>query len=234
MNAHHLKIDFERLATQAEKRLDLIFKQPAGSSGLKLATPPNTNSIVHRLDRLHKILLSIELRDTDELIIKYFNQLEYLKKIFEQDKYLRSLITLQYNLSHYIKTNKKNAHPIAFKILRSVFNRMCDIFYAKNMKRNDRVKIINKEIIQYNQFHQFIKNRDRATKRQQVKGLLKRGENSFGKSETADQESDQIIRERLMVELYIKRALADLKSYIRTELEKLRAEIQASTIKNGV
>jgi hypothetical protein len=234
MNAHPVKIDFERLATQAEKRLDQIFEQPAGSSGLKLAKPSNTNSIVHRLDRLHKILLSIELRDTDELIIKYFNQLEYLKKIFKQDKYLRILITLQYNLSHYIKTNKKNAHPIAFKILRSLFNRMCDIIYAKNMKRNDRIKIINKEIIQYNQFHQFIKNRDRAAKRQQVKGLLKKGKNSFGKSEAADQESDQIIRERLAVAFYIKSALADLKSYIRTELEKLRAEIQANTSENGV
>jgi hypothetical protein len=65
---------------------------------------------------------------------------------------------LQYNLSHYIKTNKKNAHPIAFKIL----------------------------------------------------------------------------RKRLMVEFYIKRALADLKRYIRSELEKLRAEIQAHAAKNGV
>ena len=234
MNAHRVKIDFERLATQAEKRLDLIFKQPAVSSGLKVATPLNTNSIVNRLDRLHKILLSIELRDTDELIIKYFKQLEYLKKIFEQDKYLRILITLQCNLSHYIQTNKKNAHPIAFKILRSAFNRMCDIFYAKNLKRNDRVKIINKEIIQYNQFHQLIKNRERAVRHQQVKGVLKRGKNSFGKSETADQKRDQVIRERLMLEFYIMRALADLKSYIHSELEKLRAEIQANTAKNGV
>jgi hypothetical protein len=47
MNARRVKIDFERLATQAEKRLDLIFKQPAGGSGLKLATPLNTNSIIY-------------------------------------------------------------------------------------------------------------------------------------------------------------------------------------------
>ena len=111
---------------------------------------------------------------------------------------------------------------------------MCDIFYAKNMNRNDRIKIINREIIQYNQFHQFIKNRNQAAKRQQIQGLLKRGKNSFGKSETADQESDQIIRDGLMVAFYIKRALADLKSYIHTELEKLRAEIQAHAAKDGV
>jgi hypothetical protein len=234
MNAPCVKIDFERLANQAEKRLDQIFKQPAGSSRSKLQTPPNPFSIVQRLDRLHKTLLSIELQDTDELIIKYFKQLEYLKQIFKQDQYLGILITLQYNLSHYIKTNKKNAHPIAFKILRSVFNRMCDIFYAKNMKRDDRIKIINEEIIQYNKFFQFIKNRARAIKRKPVAHLSRGEKNRFGNSEADDQESDQIIRERLMVKFYIKRATADLKSYIRTELEKLRAEIQASSIKNGI
>jgi hypothetical protein len=234
MNAPCVKIDFERLANQAEKRLDQIFKQPAGSSRSKLQTPPNPFSIVQRLDRLHKTLLSIELQDTDELIIKYFKQLEYLKQIFKQDQYLGILITLQYNLSHYIKTNKKNAHPIAFKILRSVFNRMCDIFYAKNMKRDDRIKIINEEIIQYNKFFQFIKNRARAIKRKPVAHLSRGEKNRFGNSEADDQESDQIIRERLLVKFYIKRATADLKSYIRTELEKLRAEIQASSIKNGI
>jgi len=233
MNAPRVKIDFERLANQAEKRLDQIFKQPAGSNRSKIQTPPHTNSIVHRLDRLHKILLSIELKDTDELIIKYFKQLEHLKQIFKQDEYLRILIKMQYNLSHYIKTNK-NAHPIAFKILRSVFNRMCDIVYAKNMKRNDRIKIINKEIIRYNQFHLFIKNRDSVAKNQPATDLLRREKNGFRNSETADQESDPIIRERLMVKFYIKRATEDLKSYIRSELEKLRTEIQASTAKNGI
>ena len=233
MNAPRVKIDFERLANQAEKRLDQIFRQPAGSNRSKIQTPPHTNSIVHRLDRLHKILLSIELSDTDELIIKYFKQLEHLKQIFKQDEYLRILIKMQYNLSLYIKTNK-NAHPIAFKILRSVFNRMCDIVYAKNMERNDRIKIINKEIIQYNKFHQFIKNRARDVNRQQVAGLLGREKNGFRNSEAADQESDPIIRERLMVKFYIKRATEDLKSYIRSELEKLRTEIQASTAKNGI
>ena len=234
MNSRRVKIDFERLANQAEKRLDQIFRQPAGSRRSKLPISSSTNSIVQRLDRLHKILLAIKLRDTDELIIKYFKQLEYLKQAFKQDEYLCVLIKLQYNLSHYIKTNKKNAHPIAFKILRSVFNCMCDIVYAKKMKRNDRIKIINKEIIQYNKFHQFIKNRGSVAKHQQVTDILRRENNNFGKSEAADQESDPIIRERLMMEFYIKRAIADLKRYIRTELEKLRTEIQVYITKNSI
>jgi hypothetical protein len=234
MNTPRVKIDFERLANQAEKRLDQIFSQPGGSSRSTIQIPTNTNSIIHRLGGLHKILLSIELRDTDELIIKYFKQLESLKPIFKQDKYLCLLITLQYNLSHYIKTNKKNAHPMAFKILRSAFNRMCEIVCAKNMKTDERIKMINKEIIQYNKFHQFIKNQARAIKHKPTSRLLRGEKNSFGNFETADQERDQMVRERLLVEFYIKRATADLKKYIRTELEKLRTELQANTENNGI
>jgi hypothetical protein len=234
MNTPREKINFDRLASQVEKRLDQIFKQPAGSSRSKIQIPSDNNLIVHRLDRLHKILLSIELRDTDELIIKYFKQLAYLKQIFKQDKYLLILLRLQYNLSNYIRTHKKNAHPVAFKILRSVFNRMCDIFYAKNMKRSDRFKIINKEIIRYNKFHKFIKNRARAVKRKQVKSLPSREKNVFGNFKTTNQKRDQIIRESLIVEFFIKKATADLKSYIGTELKKLRTELQESITRNGI
>ena len=234
MHTPREKINFNRLANQVEKRLDQIFKQPAGSGRSKIQKPSANHAIVHRLDRLHKILLSIESRDSDELIIKYFKQLAYLKQIFKHDKYLLILLRLQYNLSHYIRTHKKNAHPIAFKILRSIFNRMCDILYAKNMKRKDRIKIINKEINRYNKFHKFIKNRARAVKRKQAKSLSKREKIIFGNLKTADQERDPIIRESLIVEFFIKKATTDLKSYIRAELKKLRNELQESITRNGI
>lgn len=228
------KINFDGLASQVEKRLDQIFKQPAGTARSKIRKPSANHIIVNRLDRLHKILLSIELRDTDELIIKYYKQLGYLKQIFKQDKDLIILLRLQYNLSNYIRTHKKNAHPIAFKILRSVFNRMCDIFYAKNMKRNERIKIINKEINRYNKFHKFIKNRARAIERKQVKSLSRREKNIFGNFKTSDQERGQIIRESLIVQFLVKQATADLKSYIHAELKKLRTDLQVTAAKNGI
>ena len=158
----------------------------------------------------------------------------YLKQTFKQDKYLIILLLFQYNLSNYIRIHKKNAHPIAFKILRSAFNRMCDLFYAKNMKRNERIKIINKEINRYNKFHKFIKTRARAIERKQVKSLSRREKNIFGNFKTADQERGQIIRESLIVQFLVKQATADLKSYIHVELKKLRTDLQVPTAKNGI
>jgi hypothetical protein len=84
MNTPAKKIDFDGLASQVEKRLDEIFELHAGRS--KKQIQPDNNLILPRLDKLHKILLSIEFRDTDELLVKYLKQLEYLKRIFKHDK----------------------------------------------------------------------------------------------------------------------------------------------------
>jgi hypothetical protein len=232
MNTPAKKIDFDGLASQVEKRLDEIFELHAGRS--KKQIQPDNNLILPRLDKLHKILLSIEFRDTDELLVKYLKQLEYLKRIFKHDKYLFTLVRLQYNLGIYIKTYKKNSHPYAFKMLRTSFNSMCNIFYAKNMKRIDRLKIINKEINQYNRFHRFVKNRSAAKKRKQVKGLLRREKNISENLKIADQKRDQIIRESLILGIFIKKATSDIKSYIRTEINKLRLELRVNTTNKKV
>lgn len=227
MNTPVKKIDFDGLASQVAKRLDEIFELPAGRSKKQIQS--NKNIILPRLDKLHKILLAIEFRDTDELLVKYLKQLEYLKRIFKHDKYLFTLLKLQYKLSIYIKTHKKNSHPFAFKILRTGFNSMCDIFYAKNMKRIDKLKIINKEIIQYNKFHRFVKNRSAAKKRKLVKSLLRREKNIFGNLKVSDQKRDQVIRESLILGFFIKKATSDIKGYIRAEINKLRRELRVNT-----
>jgi len=232
MNTPVENIDFDGLASQVEKRISEIFELPAGRS--KKQIQPDTDLILPRLDKLHKILLSIEFRDTDELLVKYLKQLEYLKRIFKHDKNLFTLLKLQYNLGIYIKTYKKKSHPFAFKILRTGFNSMCDIFYAKNMKRADRLKIINKEINQYNKFHRFVKNRSAAIKRKQVKSLLRKEKNIFGNLKIADQKRDQIIRESLILGFFIKKATSDIKSYIRKELNKLRLELLVNTTNKNV
>ena len=232
MNATAKITDFDKLASQVEKKFDEIFNPPASRSKKQIQS--NHNLIRSRLDKLHKVLLSIEFSDTDELLAKYLKQLEYLKQIFKRDKFLFTLLKLQYNLGIYIKTYKKNSHPFAFKILRTGFNSICDIFYAKNMKRINRIKIINKEINQYNKFHKFIKNRSAAIKRKQIKSLLRREKNIFGNLKIVDRERDQIIRESLILGFFIKKATSDIKSYIRTELNKLRLELQVNTTKKRI
>ena len=230
MNATAKITDFDKLASQVEKKFDEIFNPPASRSKKQIQS--NHNLIRSRLDKLHKVLLSIEFRNTDGLLVKYLKQLEYLRQIFKHDKYLLTLLKLQYNLGIYIKTYKKNSHPIAFQILLTVFNRMCDIFYAKNMQSSDRVKIINKEIIRYNNFQKYIKNRARARKRKHVKSFLRGQKNILENLEAAVREKDPVIKESLIVGFFIKKAATDIKGCIRTELRKLRTELQVNTTKN--
>jgi hypothetical protein len=102
------------------------------------------------------------------------------------------------------------------------------------MKRADRLKIINKEINQYNKFHRFVKNRSAAIKRKQVKSLLRKEKNISGNLKIADQKRDQIIRESLILGFFIKKATSDIKSYIRKELNKLRLELLVNTTNKNV
>lgn len=230
MNTHAGNIDFAVLASQVEKRLDEIFEPPAAR--LKEQARSDNHLILPRFDKLHKILLSIEFRDADELFVKYLKQLEYLKRVFKHDQYLFMLLKLQHTLCIYIKTHKKNAHPFAFKILRTSFNSMCDIFYAKNMKRIDRLKIVNKEINKYRKFQIFVQNRSAAKRLNELKSLARRQRNIFGNPKIASQKREQITRESLILRSFIKKATLELKSYIRTELNKLRLELRENTTTN--
>ena len=232
MNTPVENIDFDGLACQVEKRLDEIFELPVKRTKTEIQS--DNNSILARLDTLHKILLSIEYKDADELLSKYLKQLEHLKQLFKQDKYVFTLLKLQYNLGMYIKVYKKNSHPFAFKILRTGFNRMCDVYYAKNMKKIDKLKIINNEIRRYNKFQRFVVSRSAAIKRKQFKSLLEKEKNILYNLKIADQEKDQIIRESLILGFFIKKATSDIKSYIRTELNKLRLELQVDTTNKRV
>ncbi len=225
MNAHWNNIEFDELALKVEERLDEIFEEAA--SRLEIQKQFDSDLIIDHLDNLNKILLSIEPEDPDKQIVKVLKQLEHLKEIYKEDKYLLILIRLQKNLCNYIEAHKEDAHPLTLKLLRSIFNNMCDIVSAKNMKKVDTVRIINKEVHRYNKLHELIKNRHHSIKHNKAKSLLKRRANTSGTLKIADQEKDQFdTKESLMARLFFEKAMAEIKSFIRKELEKLKNELQ--------
>jgi len=230
MDAPGDKIDFDQIASQVEKRLDEIFEPPSGRSEIQIQY--DKDFIIDRLDRLHKILLSIDLKASDQLIEKYLKHIEHLKQTFRQHKFVFTLLKLQSNLIHYIKTYKKNAHPFAIKMLHSAFDSMCVILKAKNMKKNDRLRIMNKEINQYKKFHKFVTGRRELINRSGIKTQLKSKHNSFKSVKPIDQLQKEIPDE--IVGLIVEKATSDIKRFIRSEINKLRLELQAGLSKNGI
>ena len=99
----------------------------------------------------------MEKEVTDELIMKYLEQLNHLRKVLFKDKYSLVLIKLQYALGNYIRAHKKEAHHYAFKIFRSNLISMDKILSAKNMTAMNKKDIIDKEIRLYNKLRRIIK-----------------------------------------------------------------------------
>jgi hypothetical protein len=229
MNAPWNNIKFDELSLKVEERLDELFEEAA--SRLEIQKQFDSGLIIDHLDNLNKILLSIEPEDPDKQIVKVLKQLEHLKEIYKEDKYLLILTRLQINLCNYIKAHKEDAHPLTLKLLRSIFNNMCDIVSAKNMKKVDTVRIINKEVHRYNKLHELIKNRHHSIKHNKAKSLLKRRANTSGTLKIADQEKDQFdTKESLMAQLIFEKAMSEIKSFIRKELEKFKNELQLDII----
>lgn len=229
MNAPWNNIKFDELSLKVEERLDELFEEAA--SRLEIQKQFDSGLIIDHLDNLNKILLSIEPEDPDKQIVKVLKQLEHLKEIYKEDKYLLILTRLQINLCNYIKAHKEDAHPLTLKLLRSIFNNMCDIVSAKNMKKVDTVRIINKEVHRYNKLHELIKNRHHSIKHNKAKSLLKRRANTSGTLKIADQEKDQFdTKESLMAQLIFEKTMSEIKSFIRKELEKFKNELQLDII----
>ena len=173
----------------------------------------------------------MEWEITDELIMKYLEQLNHLKKILINDKYLLILIKLQCVLGNFIKAYKGDAHPFAFTMLRTNFISMDKIVSAKNMTGKDKQKIIGKEIKRYNKLRILIKaNKSDSIRRNQIKRSLisKATESEMNKS--MDQEKYRIYHKELsMYRLITKEILLELKNFIRAELKKLKNELKLFT-----
>jgi hypothetical protein len=221
--------NFNNFAIEVEKRLDEIFAED--TRNFKKEKKIDKNLVIHPLYNLKKTVLSMEWEITDELIMKYLEQLNHFKKILIKDKYVSVLIKLQCVLGNFIKTYKGDAHPFAFTMLRTNFISLNKIVSAKNMSREDKQKIIGKEIKRYNKLRMLVKaKKSDSIRRNQIKRSLisKATESEINKS--IDKEKYRIHHKELSMYLLItKETLIELKRFIRAELKKLRNEIQLFT-----
>ena len=229
MDALWNNIEFDELANKVEKRLDEIFK---GIDTVPKEQKKSDNDLILvHLNNLNKMLLSIKPEDPDKQILKVLKQLESIKKIYREEKFVLKLIRLQINLCNYIKTHKEDAHKLSLKLLRSIFNNMCDIVYAKNLTKMDIKIIINNDIHRYNKLHQLIKKRQDSKKHKSVKLLSKRKRNIHGPLKSVNQNYDQNFdKESLEIRLFFETVISDIKDFIQKELDNLKTELQEGFI----
>lgn len=222
-------IEFHELANKVEERLDEIFK------GIVIEPEEQKQSdndlILNHLNKLNKILLSIEPENAGEQIVKVLQLLQSIEKIYKEEKHVLMLIRLQINLCNHIKVHKKEAHPLSLKLLRTIFNNLCDIIYAKNISKADIKRIVNINIIRYNKLHELIKNRQHYKKHKSVTRLSKRKTITHEPFKAINQENAQMyVKESLEMRLFFETIISDMKEFIGKELEKLKTELLAGSI----
>ena len=167
---HNIK--FDEMALRVEERLDDIFG--GVFSREEKHKRVDENVIKDHLENLNKTLLSIKPNDPNHRIEIAFKQLVDLNSIYKEEKHIAVLIRLQKELCIYVKAQKGEAHPLAYKLLRCIFNNMCNIISAKNMTEGDKKHIVNKAIIRYNKLHAIIKSQPHPKNVKPAAGLTDR------------------------------------------------------------
>lgn len=226
MNEPWNNIGFDELALKVEERLDEIFGKAVNISEIKEQADSPIN--IDHIEDLNKILLSLTPKNTDRPITRVLKQLGFLKEIYNEDKFILILIRLQKNLCNYIKAHKYNAHPLTFKLLRSIFDTMHEIVYTKNMKSSDIIRLVNKEIRRYNKLHAIIKKRYYSANAKMVKRSSKNKTIIHELPNAKDQQKAKIhTKESLEIKLFLESVMSEMKDFMRKELEKLRTELIA-------
>jgi hypothetical protein len=230
MKAGWNNIRFDDLANRVESRIDEIF----GGAFLNLEKRSRVDhaTMTGHLESMNKILLSVKLSDPDISMVDFFKQLVDLKRLYLDDKTILILIGLQKKLCIYIKSQKADTHPLALKLLRSIFNNMCNIISAKSTDSLNKEAITNRAIQRFNKFHEILKGQRHPAKPKPAAISPQKEETLRGYLKASNHQKVQIhTKESVEMKLFFESVVTDMKVFIRNEIKKLKADLQSGLIR---
>jgi len=219
--------DTDKLNPELEDRLDDLFDEDNTS------LPDNDDcagSEYYPLSELKNLILSIDWEITDEVLEKLLQQIKDLNMIYEDDKTVLTFLQILNSLGVYIKKNRAKAHPKTFKTLNSVFSSLDKVVLAKDMIETDKKKILSTEMNRYKKLRIQIAQSKAEKKKNKIKrqepGITTpesffqtpgTGKEGFSNTEQFQESSTEALS----------KAVEEIKQYIHTEIEVLKAEIKA-------
>lgn len=100
----------------------------------------------HPLEGLKSTVLSIDWEITDEVMSKFVEQVEELKKQFKDNKIYLLFLQLLGSVGVYIKINRGKADPDAFKVLGSAFKAFDDVVSSEAMPNLEKKNKLSVEL----------------------------------------------------------------------------------------
>ncbi|KPJ76669.1 MAG: hypothetical protein AMJ54_10760 [Deltaproteobacteria bacterium SG8_13] len=209
----------DSFAEEVEDRLENLFgeDEPEEESSAEAAETAGSP-----LRELKAIVLSIDWEITDEVMIRFVEQIAELQDAFKEDKVVLIFLQLLGSIGEYIRLNLGKSHPDAFKILSSLYNNLDTVVHTEGMADTERRKILSTELAKYKKLKE---------------GLVPvstpaEAEKAPVEPEEIPEATDEVILSRepkpssREPQPEFIAALDEFKQLVQTELQALRKEIQ--------
>lgn len=207
-------------------RLDALFDEDG----------PGENPVVPEdhakdpLDELASLVMSIEWEITDDVMESFLSQIDALKTYFGEDRILIMFLQLLGSLGLYIKTNKSKAHPVAFKLINSVYSSFKKAASQEEISPSEKKKLLYAELNKYKELKEKIDSNRRpevepSRAPETAAGLT----NDRQTGKTADRETFTVgsnsQKNASVTQQHFDETIGDLKSLILKEFASLREDI---------
>ena len=240
--------DVDILSTELESRLDDLFGE---NNGALPDADENEIAAHYPLAELKNLILSIDWEITDDVLIKFIQQIKDLKLTYKHDKIVLTFLQILNSLGDYINANRAKSHPKTFKILNSVFSSLDKVVLSRDMPEPAKKKILRTERNRYKELRTQIsqgktadKPKARAKTEPAEKSILEEGaedqpvtltqpsakpeEPVVSEAPATDQVLEpDVVTGREPSVATLTAAVEEIKKYIHDEISALKEEIKA-------
>jgi hypothetical protein len=207
-----------------------------GQSGSNLnAANDADNPGGNPLRELKSIVLSLDWEITDEVMGRFFREIQRLEDEYGNQKILVSFLHLLDSIGKYIKTHKGKAHPHAGKLLNSAYMSLEKVIRSQHLTPLERKRMLARELRRYGRLKEQIAfGKSGRVREKTVEGVDKTS------NVIAQQQAASPIKGRSgppgmtpegfkgpvdMIEMFAG-ALEELKQFIHGEFRALREELK--------
>ena len=222
----------QKYNVEVKKRLDEIF--PYETKINKTAKKTHKMMNIYPLYTLKNILLSIEWEVTDDILSKYLNEIIQLQRLFQNNRYLKRLLQIQYFYGRFIKTYPDRIPLRTYKILYTLYDCMKNLLANKKLSDFEKKKIVEQEIHRYKNFRKYLRiNKNNLSEDRSYKNSTKK---RYKISQNKDSKNVMnkikiLVQDELTYKRYMDSNLLEMKTFIKKEIKKLKYELFSLQLK---
>jgi hypothetical protein len=222
----------QKYNVDVKKRLDEIFSYETKIN--KTAKKTHKMMYIYPLYTLKNILLSIEWEVTDDILSKYLNEIIQLQRLFQNNRYLKRLLQIQYFYGRFIKTYPDRIPLRTYKILYTLYDCMKNLLANKKLSDFEKKKIVEQEIHRYKNFRKYLRiNKNNLSEDRSYKNSTKK---RYKISQNKDSKNVMnkikiIVQDELTYKRYMDSNLLEMKTFIKKEIKKLKYELFSLQLK---